>query len=139
MLALGIILLLWVVSQYLGGHPHDADQGHSTQGAARGTIPQNSRSEEGLYQQSGHTVPKEARQTIELIKKGGPFLHEQDGVTFFNRERKLPQKPKGYYHEYTVPTPGLHHRGARRLVTGSGGELYYTDDHYRTFTKLAPP
>ena len=84
-------------------------------------------------------MPREVADTLALIRKGGPYQHIQDGTVFQNRERVLPIKRKGYYHEYTVRTPGLHHRGARRIVTGAEGEAYYTDDHYRTFTKLVPP
>ena len=76
--------------------------------------------------------------TLRLIERGGPFPHEQDGTTFFNREGHLPRQPRGYYREYTVETPGLSHRGARRIVTG--GEppevFYYTDDHYASFRVL---
>src|SRR3954467_10935852 len=78
-------------------------------------------------------LPSEARETVRLIHRGGPFPYPRDGVEFGNFERLLPQRGRGYYHEYTVPTPGLDHRGARRIVSGRGGELYYTNDHYRTF------
>ena len=78
----------------------------------------------------------EARQTIRLIRAGGPFPHERDGVVFGNFERLLPVRSRGYYREYTVPTPGLAHRGARRIVAGRGGELYYTGDHYRSFRRI---
>lgn len=81
-------------------------------------------------------LPPEARQTLDLIRKGGPFPHQRDGITFNNFERELPLRSRGYYREYTVATPGLSHRGARRIVTGSSGELYYTDDHYRTFKRI---
>jgi ribonuclease T1 len=74
--------------------------------------------------------------TLDLIERGGPFPHKQDGAVFGNRERNLPQQPQGYYHEYTVRTPGASTRGARRVVRGDGGELYYTRDHYRTFIRL---
>ncbi|HYK02683.1 MAG TPA: ribonuclease domain-containing protein [Thermoanaerobaculia bacterium] len=74
--------------------------------------------------------------TLDLIERGGPFPHKQDGSVFGNRERQLPQQPRGYYHEYTVRTPGAPNRGARRVVRGDGGELYYTRDHYRTFIRL---
>lgn len=74
--------------------------------------------------------------TLDLIERGGPFPHRQDGVVFGNRERVLPQQPRGYYHEYTVRTLGASNRGARRVVRGDGGELYYTRDHYRTFIRL---
>ena len=80
-------------------------------------------------------LPREARDTIALIQAGGPFPHPQDGAVFANRERRLPDKPRGYYHEYTVTTPGLDHRGARRIVTGGTPPQawYYTDDHYESF------
>jgi len=81
-------------------------------------------------------LPAEARQTIALIKTGGPFPYSRDGVVFNNRERQLPRRPRGYYHEYTVKTPGARDRGARRIIAGREGELYYTDDHYRTFKRV---
>lgn len=81
-------------------------------------------------------LPREARQTLALIRAGGPFPYERDGVVFGNRERLLPPRERGYYREYTVPTPGLKHRGARRIVAGRGGEVYYTDDHYRSFRRI---
>jgi len=81
-------------------------------------------------------LPPEARATLQLIKAGGPFSYRQDGRVFSNRERLLPLKKRGYYREYTVKTPGARDRGARRIVAGTGGEYYYTDDHYRTFQKI---
>jgi ribonuclease T1 len=84
-------------------------------------------------------LPAEARQTIELIHKGGPFLHERDGVVFGNFEKRLPVEARGYYREYTVRTPGTRSRGARRIVAGRGGELYYTDDHYQSFRRIREP
>ena len=81
-------------------------------------------------------LPREARRTLELVRKGGPFPYERDGVVFGNFERALPERGRGYYREYTVPTPGLTHRGARRIVAGRNGELYYTDDHYRSFKRI---
>jgi ribonuclease T1 len=82
-------------------------------------------------------LPLEARQTLALIRKGGPFPYARDGVTFGNREGLLPDKPRGYYREYTVKTPGSRDRGARRIVAGHGsGEFYYTDDHYRSFRRI---
>src|SRR5688572_15176918 len=81
-------------------------------------------------------LPPEARETLWLIRSGGPFPHERDGVVFSNFERRLPARERGYYREYTVPTPGLKHRGARRIVAGRSGELYYTADHYRTFRRI---
>lgn len=74
--------------------------------------------------------------TLALIERGGPFLHRQDGSVFSNRERLLPEKPQGFYREYTVETAGADTRGARRIVQGSDGETYYTNDHYRSFRRL---
>jgi len=97
---------------------------------------------------SSHTVikevsvaglPGEARQTIALIRKGGPFPYERDGVVFGNFEKQLPVQARGYYREYTVTTPGARNRGARRIVAGKGGELYYTDDHYQSFRRIKEP
>jgi len=86
-------------------------------------------------------LPPEARDTLRLIAKGGPFPHRQDGSVFQNREGHLPKKPRGYYREYTVDTPGLDHRGARRIVTGGEppSEYYYTDDHYDSFRRFEVP
>ncbi|MEU8957076.1 ribonuclease domain-containing protein [Streptomyces sp. NPDC048518] len=78
-------------------------------------------------------LPAEARRTLQRIDDGGPFPYEKDGTVFGNFERELPRRERGYYHEYTVRTPGERDRGARRIVTGSGGEIYYTDDHYASF------
>lgn len=83
-----------------------------------------------------HQLPLEARLTLELIKAGGPFPYPQDGRVFSNREKLLPLQKRGYYREYTVRTPGVRHRGARRIVAGSGGEYFYTQDHYRTFRRI---
>jgi len=83
-------------------------------------------------------LPPEAAQTVDLIRAGGPFPYERDGVVFENREGLLPDESSGYYHEYTVPTPGASDRGARRIIVGSGGELYWTDDHYRSFERISP-
>jgi ribonuclease T1 len=85
---------------------------------------------------SAAQLPKEARETLALIKNGGPFPYRKDGSAFGNRERHLPPQARGYYREYTVPTPGAHDRGARRIVAGRGGEYYYTDDHYNSFKRI---
>lgn len=80
-------------------------------------------------------LPAEARETLALVKRGGPFAYKKDGSTFGNFEKRLPVRARGYYREYTVPTPGARDRGARRIVAG-GGEYYYTDDHYRSFRRI---
>jgi ribonuclease T1 len=101
-------------------------------------------------------LPGEARQTLQLIQRGGPYPYERDGTTFGNYEKLLPAAPRGHYREYTVTTPGLSHRGARRIVVGcerqrpaavaagmlklaycrDGGVFYYTADHYRSFRRI---
>ncbi|MFJ8505221.1 ribonuclease domain-containing protein [Streptomyces avermitilis] len=78
-------------------------------------------------------LPAEARQTLARIDRGGPFPYAMDGAVFGNFERLLPRHQRGYYHEYTVKTPGSRDRGARRIVTGQSDEIYYTDDHYKSF------
>jgi ribonuclease T1 len=81
-------------------------------------------------------LPPEARDTLRAIKNGGPFAYPRDGVVFSNFERILPKHPRGYYHEYTVKTPGTHGRRARRIISGGSGEYFYTADHYQTFKRI---
>ena len=85
-------------------------------------------------------LPAEARDMLELIRAGGPFAYERDGVTFGNREHLLPAQRRGYYHEYTVATPGARNRGARRIICGGARRApdvcYYTDDHYASFRRI---
>lgn len=104
-------------------------------------------------------LPVEARETLSHIERGGPYGYDRDGAVFRNYERQLPPRQRGYYREYTVRTPGVRHRGARRLIVGcergnagSGRasaasrypecagppDVYYTEDHYRTFRRVAP-
>jgi len=87
----------------------------------------------GLPEVKASQLPAEARQTLGLIARGGPYPFSRDGVTFGNFERILPRKSSGYYKEYTVRTPGESDRGARRIVAGQAGEKYYTPDHYNSF------
>ena len=93
--------------------------------------------QQGIAVVALQALPPEARHTLELIRKGGPYPFDRDGVVFGNRERLLPPRARSYYREYTVATPGLRHRGPRRIVEGRGGELYYTEDHYRTFRRIS--
>jgi ribonuclease T1 len=86
-------------------------------------------------------LPPEARQTEELVRKGGPFAYAKDGSVFGNREKLLPASPRGYYREYTVKTPGARDRGARRIVCGGSqptkpDACYYTGDHYASFARI---
>lgn len=91
-----------------------------------------------LTAQADAALPAEARHTLALIASGGPFVHRQDGGVFGNYEHLLPSRPRGYYHEYTVETPGAGNRGTRRIITGGTPPVawYYTDDHYRSFRRL---
>ena len=87
------------------------------------------------------SLSPEALRTLELIGRGGPFPHKRDGIVFNNFEKRLPLKPRGFYREYTVATPGAKNRGARRLVCGgerprAPAACYYTDDHYQSFRKV---
>lgn len=121
-------LLAFAVT-FLGGY------GIAEAGTAPVTVQQNAC---GNLAGFGHvtlaSLPKEATTTYNLIKSGGPFPYpNNDGVVFTNRQRILPACAASYYHEYTVPTPGAPNRGARRIVTGNGGEYFYTPDHYVTF------
>jgi ribonuclease T1 len=89
-------------------------------------------------------LPRQARDTVVLIRQGGPFPYRKDGSSFGNREQRLPRQPRGYYTEYTVRTPSEPDRGPRRIVAGKGvtgnpatsGEYYYTEDHYNTFRRI---
>ncbi|MGQ4384490.1 ribonuclease domain-containing protein [Streptomyces sp. SAS_270] len=105
----------------------DAATGSSSSASAPARVP------DGTGTVAASALPAEARQTLALIDQGGPFPYARDGVVFGNFERELPSHQRGYYHEYTVRTPGSRDRGARRIVTGQGGEIYYTDDHYKSF------
>jgi len=81
-------------------------------------------------------LPHEAQDTLRLIARGGPFPYRQDGSVFANRERRLPDHRRGYWHEFTVRTPREDDRGPRRLVVGSHGDVFYTDDHYASFRQV---
>ena len=83
-------------------------------------------------------LPPEAADTVTAIDQGPPYPYDGDGVTFENREGHLPAHETGYYREFTVVTPGSEDRGARRIVAGHVGELYYTADHYDSFVRIAP-
>jgi ribonuclease T1 len=90
----------------------------------------------GIKTISVSQLPPPARETLRLLRSNGPFPYVKDGAIFGNREQRLPRRPRGYYREYTVPTPGSHDRGPARIVAGRNGERYYTDDHYRSFKRI---
>jgi guanyl-specific ribonuclease Sa len=129
-IALGLI---YGLSQREGTAP--VATGPASQGApgTAGDAPERERAPSSL--------PAEAVATLHAIERGGPFPYERDGVTFQNRERRLPDRPRGYYREYTVPTPGSRDRGARRIISGGDPPevYYYTDDHYRSFRRVELP
>ncbi|MGZ0146682.1 ribonuclease domain-containing protein [Kribbella sp. WER1] len=104
----------------------------TTTGKSGGTDPTS-----GLKYVAVADLPKEAQDTLKLVDQGGPFPYSRDGVVFGNLEKILPKHDRGYYHEYTVKTPGSKDRGARRIVSGNAGERYYTDDHYKSFRRIA--
>ena len=95
-----------------------------------------STSEAGVPTVALADLPSQAGDTVELIDAGGPFPEDEDDGVFGNFEGLLPDEERGYYREYTVQTPGLDHRGARRIVAGSSGELYWTADHYQSFERI---
>ncbi len=86
-------------------------------------------------------LPREAQHTLVLIRQGGPFPYAKDGIVFGNYEKLLPQRRRGYYHEYTVQTPRSRDRGARRIICGGPKRTpdlcYYTHDHYASFQPIA--
>lgn len=108
-----------------------ASSGASDHGAVPGA-------DSGLPTVQVADLPAQAQRTLDLIEAGGPYPYSRDGVVFQNRERLLPRRSSGYYHEYTVPTPGEGDRGARRIITGRSGELYWTADHYGSFAVIVP-
>jgi ribonuclease T1 len=106
------------------------------QAVAKETAPQFAAAEVSLA-----ALPAEAQQVDRQIRSGGPFEYSKDGTVFGNRERRLPPKARGFYREYTVPTPGARDRGARRIVCGgakaaSPESCYYTGDHYTSFSRI---
>ncbi|MBB5856186.1 ribonuclease domain-containing protein [Amycolatopsis umgeniensis] len=138
---IGLIVLVlagWFVKDGISGDdskstsaPASSSAQTKPSGAAKGKV---AGEESGLPVKPLTGLPPQASETWGLIKAGGPYPYPRnDDVLFQNREKVLPAKASGYYREYTVKTPGSPDRGARRLVTGTGKELYYTEDHYKSF------
>ena len=140
--------LWWVASRDSSGTGTDrgADPGAratatatatATAGPSRTAYPSTGQTpDSGLDTVAESRLPREARATLELIRAGGPYPYDQDDRTFQNREGILPQQKRGYYREYTVETPGSGDRGARRIIGGREGDLYWTDDHYDSFRQI---
>ena len=111
--------------------------GAAASGPAKQPAPHRAANPSSLAEIRESALPVEGRRVLALIRAGGPFPYGQDDQVFGNLERVLPARDRGYYREYTVPTPGGSDRGARRIVAGNGGEKYYTGDHYATFEYIA--
>ncbi len=125
--SLAVVVLLVVLGALLAG-------GEDTPAGPAGSV-----GSSGLPTVELTDLPREAQETIERIQDGGPFPEpEHDGTVFHNYEGLLPEQADGYYREYTVPTPGLDHRGPRRIVAGEPREWYWTDDHYASFAEVLP-
>lgn len=88
------------------------------------------------------SLPVEAQDQIEDILDGAkPDDGAADGKHFGNYENLLPKEKSSYYREYTVKTPGLNHRGERRIVVGGGSKTdpdvwYYSSDHFESFCSI---
>ncbi len=139
----GVLVVVWWQTQHGAGQddagtpPERSSRSGPASPGSADSVPQGSTDRaSGLPVVAATDLPAEARETLELIDAGGPFRYERDGVVFENRERILPRQPRGYYHEYTVPTPGEDDRGARRIVRGSEGQYYWTEDHYASFERI---
>ncbi|OXM52048.1 ribonuclease domain-containing protein [Amycolatopsis alba] len=143
---IGLIVLVlagWFVKDGISGDdtksapaPASSSAQAKPSGAAKGKV---AGEDSGLPVKPLTGLPSQASDTWKLIEAGGPYPYPRnDDVTFQNREKVLPAKNSGYYREYTVKTPGSPDRGARRLVTGTGKELYYTEDHYKSFVVVDP-
>jgi ribonuclease T1 len=111
--------------------------GTATSAAAKQSSPHRAANPSSLPEIRESALPVEGRRVLALVRAGGPYQYGQDDQVFGNFERVLPVRDRGYYREYTVPTPGEGDRGARRIVAGNGGEKYYTGDHYATFKYIA--
>lgn len=138
---IALVVVGWFVKDTVASKPASAPPSATTQVSSgqvssgqvsSGEVPGAKAS--GFEVKALSSLPAEAAKTYKLVGSEGPFPYPRnDGVTFENREKRLPQQRSGYYKEYTVPTPGSRDRGARRLVVGSSREVFYTGDHYSTF------
>ena len=145
-----ILLGLWLWSHRLGNGATRTEPAPESQGSSVAVAPAPATAPAPVTHDTASRypafLPVEAHDVLERIDRGGPFAYRQDGGVFGNRERRLPPQPNGYYHEYTVDTPGSDDRGARRIITGGGIpgasppiEYWYTDDHYRSFRRFELP
>ncbi|MFJ1701965.1 ribonuclease domain-containing protein [Kitasatospora sp. NPDC088346] len=130
--ALALVLAVCAPAGCGGSAPGPAASTVSAAGSPGGWVPDSS----ALADVCRSALPEQAARTLALIAAGGPYPYRTDGVVFENRENRLPRRRGGYYHEYTVTTPGSGDRGARRVVTGTAGERYWTADHYESFREI---
>ncbi|QNE89966.1 ribonuclease [Corynebacterium incognita] len=141
------VLALAAIGSYLGidglgGSGTGGSSGGDAATATKQVAASSAASASGLDKCALDTLPDEAEDTADDILAGGPYDHpDNDNKRFGNYEGVLPKESKNYYREYTVDTPGLNHRGARRIVTGGGTETdpevwYYTNDHYESFCEI---
>lgn len=135
-----LLLVLAGIYHFQGSNVSEGFKDGYQQGAAQQSSAQQSSAQQSTRPQSQLSVQQqELQKTLLRIRNNGPFPYDRDGITFHNRERLLPSQPSGYYREYTVDTPGLTHRGPRRVVTGGNPPVvfYYTEDHYRSFRTIS--
>ena len=141
-IVLAAVALLGGCRQGLGATPGSATTTGMPSSSPRGSVSGSSQSTSvdpgsGLLWVAESALPAQARHTLALIRAGGPYPYPRnDDQIFGNREGRLPAKPAGYYKEYTVATPGEDDRGPRRIIAGVGGERYYTEDHYESFSRV---
>ncbi|MDV8150132.1 ribonuclease domain-containing protein [Arthrobacter sp. B10-11] len=128
-----LVVVLGMVLSGTQGAPVSPGVSAGSTAAPSPAAPAPAVTDSGVAPVRASSLPPEARETLALIARGGPYPYERDGAVFSNFERLLPRKPGGYYKEFTVRTPGESDRGARRIVTGQSGEKYYTPDHYESF------
>lgn len=130
-----VVIGVWLLNGRDPGFPTGLPP-EPTQSAPASTDAGGDDPDSGLPLVALRSLPPEAGETVDLIDRGGPFPYDQDGSTFGNFEGLLPDHDRGYYAEYTVETPGSRDRGARRIVAGGAGELYWTADHYASFSRI---
>jgi ribonuclease T1 len=131
-----VILLLLLLLALFGGRQWLGGSSESTPEATAAAAPEIAGGADAALQSFSAEERGAVLAALALIDRGGPFLHAKDGSVFSNREGRLPQRAAGYYREYTVETPNSPDRGARRIVAGEGGEVFYTRDHYGSFLQL---
>ncbi len=132
-LLVAVIAALAVWWSQAGGNAQGSPADHTGAAASVHVSPPGP---DGLPRVAAAGLPTQARETLREIDDGGPFAYPQDGTVFGNYERHLLDRPRGYYTEYTVDTPGSADRGARRIVAGRDGDFYYTEDHYNSFSRI---